>query len=407
MNAIRGSKSVYNKAYLLLIASILLCTSQGLAQIKKEKYIKTRKAPVANKARDESRNNYLVTNPPRSTQQDLDDWNRIVNKMQGVEGFDPVRSVIGYPPAEKNWPWPLGYKNNWIPLDYKKQVCCGILEDFKTYDGRDAEMDWNFHILPNDEFSFLISKALPFREKSVFMSDKGWHKNNRGQYRLEAEITPDQSLFNNVFFPIRTSDKKSNDPVIGLEGKEVCFYGPWVREWFHHHRPEIHPSEMIWWRENKGYYLMLIQDDSNRFDEKDEFDLNDGLLPDNWKPWAAPPLTAQFRIAFEIDPRASKLPYRMDIREVYKRFVVTKEDAKAFADADNGTSHALVIENKTLLVVDEQQENDDDLGVKFVGISKRADGVIQGYLQITTKVGGPDLRGDEGYHILYVQKNKF
>ena len=27
------------------------------------------------------------------------------------------------------------------------------------------------------------------------------------------------------------------------------------------------------------------------------------------------------------------------------------------------------------------------------------------YLQITTKVGGPDLTGDEGYHILYVSSS--
>jgi len=40
-----------------------------------------------------------------------------------------------------------------------------------------------------------------------------------------------------------------------------------------------------------------------------------------------------------------------------------------------------------------------------VDITKRADGTIQGYLQITTKVGGPDLKGDEGYHLIYVNSN--
>ncbi|MCW5515429.1 hypothetical protein [Muriicola sp. Z0-33] len=363
------------------------------------------KSPQKNPvAVDDSKNNFLVNNPPRSTREDIAKWNKIVYKMQGIEGFDPVRNNIGTRPAEKkikDLPG-TGYKNNWLPLSTRKQVCCGKLENFKTYDGTGDEMDWNLFILPNDDFSFLITETLPYKEETLLMSSSGWHKNKRGQYLLEGEVTPDQSLYQNVFFPFKKKKgKKSQDPVIGLEGKEICLYGPWVREWLHHHRPEIHPSEMIWWKEAKGYYMMLIQDDSNRFDSKGDFDL-DGIGDNKWKPWAAPPLTAQFKIAFEIKPTIANLPYKMDIREVYKRFVVTKEDGAALADADNGTSHALVVNNKKLLVVNEQQENDKDLGVKFVEITKRADGTIQGYVQITTKVGGPDLGGDEGYHILYV-----
>ncbi len=359
-------------------------------------------APKNVVAIDDSKNNFLIVNPPRSTQEDLNKWNRIVNKMRGIEGFDPVSNFINYPPSEKRIVGipGTGSNNNWIPLSYKKQVCCGKLENFKTYDGFGDEMDWNFFVLPNDEFSFLITDALPYKKETRLMSSSGWHKNKRGQYQLEAEITPDQSLYDNPFFPKKGS-KKVGDPDVVLEGKEVCFYGPWVREWNHHYRPEIHPSEMIWWRLNGGYYMMLIQDDSNRFDSKDDFDL-DGLLPNNWKPWAEPPLTAQFKIAFEVNPSVSGLPYKMHISEVLKRFVVTKDDADASADADNGTSHTLVIDNKKLLTVNELQENDNDLGVKFVSITKRADGTIQGYVQITTKVGGPDLGGDEGYHLIHL-----
>ncbi|MFT4533826.1 MAG: hypothetical protein ACI9P5_001177 [Saprospiraceae bacterium] len=367
-----------------------------------------KKVPNNDKAIDDSDSfiNFLVTNPPSSTQEDLRKWNRIVHKMQGIEGFDPVRNYIGSAPVEKNWPLPVGYKNNWIPLDKQKQVCCGKLENFKTFDGRDDETDWNFHILPNDEFSFLITEALPYKKKPFpIKNPKGWHKKgSRGEYTLEAEVTPDESLFQNVFFPIkRKKGRESNDPKIGLEGKEICVYGPWIREWFHHNRPEIHPSEMIWWRESKGYYMMLIQDGSKRFDDKDKFDFGflGGSAPDNWKPWTKSPLTAQFKIAFEVNPSTSELPLKMDIREVYKRFIVTKDDADASKDSDNDSSHTLVIDNRKLLVVNEQQENDNDLGVEFVDITKRADGTIQGYLQITTKVGGSNKK-DIGYHVIYV-----
>lgn len=350
---------------------------------------------------NDSRNHFQVKNPPRTTEADLQKWSRIVTKMQGVEGFDPVGNMINYPPAEKTY-WNInGHQNNWIPLSYQKQVCCGKLENFKTYDGKGDEMDWNFFIVPSEEFSFLIDKALPYKEETLLMSGNGWHKNDRGQYQMEAEITPDQSLYKNDFFP-KIGSSKVSDPDISLEGKQVCFYGPWVREWFHHHRPEIHPSEMIWWRTSNGYYMMLIQDDSNRFDDKGDFDVGGGLLPSSWRPWAAPPLTAEFKIAFEVKPSASDLPLKMDIEEVYKRYVVTKNDANASADADNGSAHALVVDNKTLLLVNEQQPNDQDLGVKFVDISRRADGTIQGYVQITTKVGGPDLGGEEGYHMIHI-----
>ncbi|EAR01997.1 hypothetical protein [Maribacter sp. HTCC2170] len=370
-------------------------------KIKTPKY--ENKAPKIDVAIDDSKNNFLITNPPRSTQEDLNKWNRIVNKMLGIEGFDPVSNFINYPPSEKRIVGipGTGSNNNWIPLSYKKQVCCGKLENFKTYDGFGDEMDWNFFVLPNDEFSFLITDALPYRKETRLMSSNGWHKNDNGQYQLEAEVTPDQSLYDNPFFPKKGS-KKVGDPDVVLEGKEVCFYGPWVREWNHHYRPEIHPSEMIWWRLNGGYYMMLIQDDSNRFDSKDDFDL-DGLLPNNWKPWAEPPLTAQFRIAFIVNPSDSGLPYKMHISEVLKRFVVTKDDVDVSKDSDNGISHTLVVDNKKLLIVNELQENDTDIGVKFVEITKRTDGTIQGYLQLTTKVGGPDLSGDEGYHLIHVQ----
>ncbi len=391
--------------YLVVSTFTILSVAPLKAQVRRDH--RTKKVDEKDVAVDDSKNNFLVTNPPNSTPEDLQKWKRIVNKMQGVEGFDPVRNNIGSRPAEKkikDLPG-SGYKNNWLPLSAQKQVCCGKLENFKTYDGTGDELDWNFFILPNDDFTFLITETLPFKEKTFLMSSSGWHKNKRGQYLLEGEVTPDQSLYQNVFFPIKKKKgRKSHDPIIGLEGKEVCFYGPWVREWLHHHRPEIHPSEMIWWKESKGYYMMLIQDDSNRFDDEGDFDL-DGIGNNSWKPWAEPPLTAQFKIAFEVNPSASKLPFKMDIREVYKRFVVTKDDADASKDSDNGTSHTLVVDNKKLLVVNEQQENDNDLGVKFVDITKRTDGTIQGYLQITTKVGGPDLKGDEGYHLIHVASN--
>ncbi|MEZ5039320.1 MAG: hypothetical protein R2828_05495 [Saprospiraceae bacterium] len=375
-----------------------------------DKKISKPNAPEPGKIFDESRNDFLLTTIPNSSQADINHWNKVVNKMQGVEGSDPVSSFINGPPAER-----FGSKyNNWYPIDRKKHTCCGNLHGFQNFDGPGDEMDWNFYIAPRDEFLYLINDVIKFRD-----SDDEWHKNKvNGGYLLEGEITPDQTLYDNLFFPKRGKVKVQRNitvesiittPELSFvqQRNEICIYGAWVRERIHNNRPEIHPCEMIWWQQGNNHYIMFIQDDSNRFDDESDFDLDNFLVPSSWKPWAKPPLTAQFKIAFEVKPSDQRLPKEMNIHEFYNRFVVTDKDADARADSDNGTSHALVINNKRLLVVNEKQNKDNDLGVKFVDISKRADGTIQGYVQITTKIGGPSISGDEGYHVLHVLKKNF
>ena len=229
---------------------------------------------------DDSFNNFLVTNPPRSTQDDVDNWNRIVTKMQGIEGFDPVGNIIGEYPAEKTQGSEvvLHFFNNWVPLDSKKHACCGKLKKFKIYDGGNDEMDWGFYITPNDAFSYLIKDVLQFKDPDGYdaawdgefslagfhMGENapgGWHVDEKfrdhrpgnewRKYLLEGEITPDESLYDNVFFPKRgnevthASGDISYTPNLGSLGREICIYGPWVRERVHNNRPEIHPSDMV------------------------------------------------------------------------------------------------------------------------------------------------------------------
>ena len=214
MKTKKKSNLINNNIILVLCVFAFLSTSLLQAQVKRDQRTKktntrdhrTNKAPKNDVATDGYRNDYLVTNPPRSTQEDLEKWNRIVTYMLGVEGFDPISNFINYPPSEKRIVGipGTGSNNNWVPLSYKKQVCCGKLENFKTYDGFGDEMDWNFFVLPNDEFSFLITKALPYKKETTLMSSSGWHINKKNRdhrrgyewkkYKLEAEVTPDQSL---------------------------------------------------------------------------------------------------------------------------------------------------------------------------------------------------------------------
>lgn len=94
------------------------------------------------------------------------------------------------------------------------------------------------------------------------------------------------------------------------------------------------------------------------------------------------------------------------IVELFKRFVVTSQDPSARADADNGTSHALEYNGRILVRVQEDQPNDDDLGVSFTNLCLQPNGKLRGFVSIRTKIGGNDDRDEEGFHILYVLRTR-
>jgi hypothetical protein len=86
--------------------------------------------------------------------------------------------------------------------------------------------------------------------------------------------------------------------------------------------------------------------------------------------------------------------------------VVTSQDADARRDADNGRSHALEFNGRVVVRVEEEQPNDDDLGVTFTDICLAPDGKLRGFVSIRSKIGGNDDRDEEGFHVLYVARSK-
>ena len=144
---------------------------------------------------------------------------------------------------------------------------------------------------------------------------------------MEVEITPDEDFYKNPWFP-RPKDAKWLKSVRGLsplEGTTICTYGPWVYEKAHGNRPEIHPSELYWWREaaSGSLFLMLLQDDSDRFDRPNNY------RPRSSKPWSGCPRSAKFRIAFDADPADGPLVF--ELKELYAKNVVT--------EANDGAAH--------------------------------------------------------------------
>jgi hypothetical protein len=263
-----------------------------------------------------------------------------------------------------------------------------------------AEFDFNHFIIPNSAHAFILEDVKLIADPDDVYDCAGTDN------CVEVEITPPEDFFSNPWFYPREA---ASGPYSSLIGSNLCVYGPWVWEEAHGNRPEIHPSELYWWSRLVGgvpggprrYYLMLLQDDSNRFDRKENFDVSDPP-PGWWRPWSAFPRTGEFKIAFELNPIASSLSFGIREVEPWKKNVVTARDPPAFEDADDGKEHAIEYHGRIVLTAKEMQPRDDDIGVRFVDVCRNAtDTRLQGYISITSKVGTSD-RGGEGYHVIRV-----
>jgi hypothetical protein len=339
-----------------------------------------------------------------------DDWNFIHDFQMGVAARDPVGEQIGSFPRKSG----TIAGGPWVPYRTKKTTLCGTLHHFNFTDPWGNEDDWNNYIIP--------SEVEPFRRLLTDPLTFGWadpdHVHNCATAHdcMEAELTPDQDFRGNPWFPRVFGDERDQSP---LEGEQLCTYGPYVADSNEDHgnRPEIHPSELYWFQSPPDEFgrgtvttLMLLQDDSERFDRPSDYDLPD-TPPDGWRPWAAFPRTGEFSLAFEVTigpVDGSVQILNFDISEAPKPFgrkaVVTSAITRL--DADNGTEHAITYNGQTVLQVRELQPNDDDIGVQFKDVCRIDDPIVaktrlQGYVTLTSMVGEND-KGGEGFLVLNV-----
>jgi hypothetical protein len=351
----------------------------------------------------QAQTNHIATTAttPMISAMQLEEWQRIVDTQQSVSGRDPAGHQIGPNVAKRS-----GLGLNWYPVDIYKQTLCGTLHHFNFYDGYGDEGDWNNFIIPAASHSYLLEDVKPIADPDDL------HKCNQPGDCMEAEITPDESFYENRWFP-------KSAGMSALEGKQICTYGPWVWEEAHGNRPEIHPSELYWWKDDIAaelgtYTLMALQDDSNRFDRSDNYN---GTIV---RPWSKFPRTAEFKIAFEVvlPPITQNTPILeqvvFEIDELASRNVVTSNDAAARLDSDDGKQHAIQFDGNVVLRVNELQANDDNIGVRFLELTRGTRGggvgplsrrVIRGYIAITSKIGLDD-RGKEGYHVIRVRSRR-
>jgi hypothetical protein len=342
-----------------------------------------------------------TANTPIATSSEFLEIDRVIERQMGVAGRDVLGHKMGPNIAKRT-----GLGLNWYPLDIYKQTLCGALDRFGFYDGAGAEADWNNFIIPGMGFEYILEDARSLVDEvndpsSSPIQDCAGGENNC----VEGEVTPDEHFYENPWFT-RTVTLTENFPGIRIElssvreGRPLCTYGPWVWEEAHGNRPEIHPSEMYWWSEETGaasesrHILMTLQDDSNRFDNTDNY--NGNIV----RPWSKFPRINEFKVAFILNPQNEFL--EVSVSNLAARHIVTREHSDAGRDSDDGNVHALVYNTRTVLRVSELRARDDDIGIRFDDLRRSANGDrLQGNIAITSALGRGD-RGEEGYHVILV-----
>jgi len=212
-------------------------------------------------------------------------WEHATKNQRGVIGWDPVGHRIG-------WSYRDGWLVNYTPMSAYKQTIVGRCLDYTFYDdfGTGDEADWCIFIDPDPPYAFIrdeVVKLIPSHNRDDLQVVAG-------KVCVECEITPDEKWYDNGYFG-KTDHKSPN------LGKTLGLYGPWVRDGGHSGRPEIHPCELVWWKDDLGagglpkWTFLVVQDDSNRFDRESDYD-GDSVI----RAWSAPPRNAAFTVALEL-----------------------------------------------------------------------------------------------------------
>jgi hypothetical protein len=312
------------------------------------------------------------TNTQKCSAAQQRDWDLTTKDTLGVIGHDLIRTSLGSVPVVRI------FKKNWWPLQDVKMPICGTLHHFDWHSGdvftSADEEDWNNFLVPSAAFQQVFQDALPADKSLVWKCD--------GEYCMEAEITPSSKFYENQWW-----SKKAKKAA--LAGKQICAYGPFVEEEWHGKRPEIHPSELYWWRDNdiQSYWLLLQEDASGRFDKEGSYANRKGA-PATWKPWALAPRGAEFRLAFTLDESNKAEMYFVNERSsVYAKSLVPPDPIK----------HTLKFGGGSVEVTEAGGVN-KHVKVTFADLCLVDENTLHGYVAITTAVGlekAPESGGQE------------
>lgn len=327
------------------------------------------------------------------SQQNVNNWTAVKSLEIGAVAVDPLGtdSRAGEFVAKR-----FGVKN-WVPLSDRKEVMCGHVDHFKWFN-LGSEHDWNIYMTPSSDsigttgMDSCTANSASFcgtfeDAKKYGNPESPWSCGNGSHNCFEAEATPPESFYENPWF----SKQKQTSSLVG---RNVCAYGPLVLESVHGLRPEVHPLEMLWWKESdsSNHWIMIqIQDRSDRFSRKDNFWRVGSVEPPDWVPWSRLPKTSEFRIPIEIPLSADgsaaipPIEYRILLDPKYSTNVKLSEQPTT-------TIHDFVYKGNTLIRVNEAQQA-SFAGVVFDFCEDPGIRRLVGYIKIRTTLGSDE--GDD------------
>jgi hypothetical protein len=320
---------------------------------------------------------------------DHERWVRLRRQQLGIDVIDPLGHQIG-PAAAMNFRWE-GRQANWFPVDGMKHVLVGELDHYYSYNGDGHEMDWNLCLAPDPAFRSILDRVA--RDMSADQREEHLVERRHGPgYCVECEITPDEGLWFNDFFP-------HGGQLLGLNqstllGQKLGVYGPWVRDKGHGRRPEIHPCEVIWWMAaanplgvSASRLVLVVQDDSSRFDRPSDYD---GPVP---RPWSAFPRRAS--IAVTLRPRVEDHMH-FNLRLLYAREMADMADPGA-------ASVTREFGGRPVITVTKRIEQPAKIRMRLGPVAPDPDGVhLRCFLYLGVQVGSGD-QGQEGYALLNLE----
>ncbi len=272
----------------------------------------------------------------------------------------------------KNWSfqvWEAGQPRT-ISGDYELSDAPHVSNISGTY----QDFDLNIDIEPFADYMYLIRDSHPparsteKRMKDLVDSD---HDPCTDQFfKVEAEIDSSEVVKQKLASLLR-------DTI----GKQLAVYGPWIYDIGHCDHPEIHPAEQIWWTEyapNRGpvYHLNVFADSSKRFLWRSQMD--DGT---KLRPWAAPPITGLFAIAFEVPMSA------ISSNLTQQRFEVANVDFWNVVPVSSVDKvYELVYQGRPIVSF---APRGDVFKVSYenVGLKPGTTNIVRGFLVIETTVG--------------------
>ncbi len=361
-----------------------------------------------------------------------DDYLFATANQLGVIGNSYFKDVkIGTAPVDQY----ITQTNTHFPVDGFKRTICGTLESFhiKSTGWNDDDDDVHFEIRPDfaskalmeevnlsiiESNSKLIKRSIlkSFASQIAVVDLKSISAIEEYNKKIEGfnkKFPTNPHMFRTLKTVVLSEIdvqgfyqkylKKYSENVSKQEIDCTCSYGPWVHDaanttfGSYHDNYEIHPAEQVWWvnqhNGNNVYHLYLFNDASNRFDDKDDYDKDDGTF---YGPWTPNPLNGTFALAFSVRLRA---PTQI--------FTISKIADKNANIKIDGRTHYLVYKNDTLLKIDEP-EGPDVMSITFdkVGFDPyemlKGDSVIRGFVVITASIGKPN---DESGNLMLKVEN--